>query len=446
MNTMDSYQAIWISLQVAFVLFLVMLNGFFVAAEFALVKIRGSQLKPLMQAGNGKARMAHQVLDHLDSSLSACQLGITLASLALGWVGEPVFAGLLEPLMHAAHIQSEHLQHTLSFLFGFSVITFLHITAGEQAPKLMAIQHSLPTSLWVARPLWFFLKISYPFIWALNHASNRMLRWVGIEPVSEHEHMHSAEELRLLISDSHKKEGGTDLEEEIMFNAMELRDRLVREVMRPRPEITVLSTDMTLNRCLEIANKERYSRYPLCQASDPDQSLGVIHFKELFSMRDRLESGADLKQIARRILYLSETARLEKALRLLLKQKSHLAMVVDEYGTTVGMITLEDILEELVGEIQDEFDQEQPLVIRHEDGSLDVMGQLPLHDLSEWIGTTIQEEGINTVSGWITQQLGGFPQTGDKVEESGHVMEVVKVDGHLIERLRITRKAGDGSH
>lgn len=443
---MDSYQAIWICLQVAFVLFLVTLNGFFVAAEFALVKIRGSQLNPLIQSGNHKARMARQVLDHLDSSLSACQLGITLASLALGWVGEPVFAALLEPVMHAVNIESEHLQHTLSFLFGFSAITFLHITAGEQAPKLMAIQHSLPTSLWVARPLWFFLKISYPFIWALNHASNRMLRWVGIEHVSEHEHMHSAEELRLLISDSHQKQGGTDLEEEIMFNAMELRERLVREVMQPRPEITILSTDMTLERCLEIANKERYSRYPLCLASDPDQSLGVIHFKELFSMRDRLGSGADLEQIARPILYLSETARLERALGLLLKHKSHLAMVVDEYGTTVGMITLEDILEELVGEIQDEFDQEQPLVIRHEDGSLDVMGQLPLHELSEWLDTTIQEEGINTVSGWITHKLGGFPQTGDKVEEAGHVMEVVKVDGHLIERLRVMRISNDVSH
>lgn len=442
---MESYQAIWILLQVAFVLFLVMLNGFFVAAEFALVKIRGSQLKPLIQAGNRKARMAHQVLENLDSSLSACQLGITLASLALGWVGEPVFGALLEPVMNAANVESEHLQHTLSFLFGFSVITFLHITAGEQAPKLMAIQHSLPTSLWVARPLWFFLKISYPFIWALNHASNCMLRWAGIEHVSEHDHMHSAEELRLLISDSHQKQGGTDLEEEIMFNAMELRERLVREVMQPRPEITLLSTDMTLHRCLEIANKERYSRYPLCHASDPDHALGVIHFKELYSMRDRLESGADLKQIARRILHLSETARLEKALRLLLKNKLHLAMVVDEYGTTVGMITLEDILEELVGEIQDEFDQEQPLVIRHEDGSLDVMGQLPLHELSECLGIPIQEEGINTVSGWITHKLGGFPQTGDKVEELGHVMEVVKVEGHLIERLRVTPKSKDAA-
>lgn len=440
---MDSYQAIWIFLQVAFVLFLVTLNGFFVAAEFALVKIRGSQLKPLIQGGNRKARMAHQVLDHLDSSLSACQLGITLASLALGWVGEPVFAGLLEPVMQAASIESEHLQHTLSFLFGFSAITFLHITAGEQAPKLMAIQHSLPTSLWVARPLWFFLKISYPFIWALNHASNRMLRWVGIEPVSEHEHMHSAEELRLLISDSHQKHGGTDLEEEIVFNAMELRERLVREVMQPRPEITVLSTDMSLDECLDIANKERYSRYPLCLESDPDHAFGVIHFKELYSMRERLESGADLKQIARRILHLSETARLEKALRLLLQHKSHLAMVVDEYGTTVGMITLEDILEELVGEIQDEFDQEQPLVIHHEDGSLDVMGQLPLHELSECLDTNIQEEGINTVSGWITHRLGGFPAVGDQVKEGDHIMEVVKVEGHLIERLRITRNSQD---
>ena len=177
---MESDESLWVLLQISFVLLLVALNGFFVAAEFALVKIRDSQIKPLIRKGNRKAIMTQKVLDHLDASLSACQLGITLASLALGWVGEPVFAALLEPVMEAFSIESVRLQHSLSFLFGFSVITFLHITAGEQAPKLLAIQNPLPTSLWVAKPLWWFSKASYPFIWALNEASNKMLRWVGI--------------------------------------------------------------------------------------------------------------------------------------------------------------------------------------------------------------------------------------------------------------------------
>ena len=424
-------------MQVAFVGFLVLLNGFFVAAEFALVKIRDSQLKPLINEGNPRAIMTGKVLDNLDSSLSACQLGITLASLALGWVGEPVFATLLEPVMHAMGIQSEKLQHMLAFIFGFSAITFLHITAVEQAPKLMAIQKPLPTSLWIAKPLWLFCKISYHFIWGLNKASNRMLRWIGIEPVSEHELLHSEEELRMLISDTHHHQGGTKLEKEIVFNAMELRQRLVREVMQPRTKIILLSTEMPLEECLAITEKERYSRYPICKESDPDKAIGVIHFKELYSMKNRLDTSNDLVQISRKILHFPETSRFEKALRLFLKNKLHLAMVVDEYGSTVGMITLEDILEELVGEIQDEFDHEQPLIIRHSDGTFDLLGQLPLNELSELIGTSIQEEGINTVSGWMTHKLGEFPEIGDIVKEEGHVMKVLQVHNHRIERLHL---------
>jgi len=434
---MEESGSIWILMQVGFVLLLVALNGFFVAAEFALVKIRESQIKPLIDEGNRKALMTRRVLEHLDASLSACQLGITLASLALGWVGEPVFAALLEPVMESMHIESEGLKHSLSFLFGFSVITFLHITAGEQAPKLLAIQKPLPTSLWIAKPLWWFSKLSYPFIWGLNEASNKMLRWVGVEAVSEHELSHSEEELRMLIADTHRQQGGTLLEREIVFNAMELRQRLVREVMQPRPEIVFLSTDMTMEQCLEVMDRERYSRYPLCLDANPDQAIGVVHFKDVHVSRDRLLQAGDLKQISRKIIHLSETARLEKALQLFLRHKLHLGMVVDEYGTTVGMITLEDILEELVGEIQDEFDQEVPMIITHQGGSFDVMGQCPLHDLSEILGTEVQEEGINTVSGWLTQQLGSFPKVGDEVLRHGFRWQVVKISGHLIERLRL---------
>jgi len=434
---MEESGSIWILMQVGFVLLLVALNGFFVAAEFALVKIRESQIKPLIDEGNRKALMTRRVLEHLDASLSACQLGITLASLALGWVGEPVFAALLEPVMESMHIESEGLKHSLSFLFGFSVITFLHITAGEQAPKLLAIQKPLPTSLWIAKPLWWFSKLSYPFIWGLNEASNKMLRWVGVEAVSEHELSHSEEELRMLIADTHRQQGGTLLEREIVFNAMELRQRLVREVMQPRPEIVFLSTDMTVEQCLEVMDRERYSRYPLCLDANPDQAIGVVHFKDVHVSRDRLLQAGDLKQISRKIIHLSETARLEKALQLFLRHKLHLGMVVDEYGTTVGMITLEDVLEELVGEIQDEFDQEVPMIITHQGGSFDVMGQCPLHDLSEILGTEVQEEGINTVSGWLTQQLGSFPKVGDEVLRHGFRWQVVKISGHLIERLRL---------
>ncbi|MCI0534410.1 MAG: hemolysin family protein [Verrucomicrobiales bacterium] len=421
------------------VIALVLLNGFFVAAEFALVKVRATQLDPMASRGSRRARVARQVIGHLDAYLSATQLGITIASLALGWIGEPIFAVLLDPLMGWLRVESPEVRHSIAVAVGFSIITFLHIVAGELAPKSIAIQKPVATALWVAEPLLWFYKLSYPFIWLLNNTSLWMLRRIGLEPVSEGELVHSEEELRLLISASPEREGEAALGRNIVLNALDLRRRTARQVMRPRQEITALNTEWTIAECLDVAEKTRYSRFPLCEAGDLDKTLGVVHFKDLFAMRLKVRRGADLLPAARKLIYVPATARLEKLLQLFLERKSHLAIVVDEYGGTVGLVTLENILEEVVGQIQDEFDQEKPLLQKVGEQTWVVDGAWPLHELSELVGENLQAEDVTTTSGWITHQLGGFPKVGDVLPVGQFELRVEAMDGLRVARLRATR-------
>jgi CBS domain containing-hemolysin-like protein len=431
-----------IILKLLLVAFLVFLNGFFVAAEFAIVKIRDTQLEPLVTKGHRRARIARRIVGNLDAALSATQLGITLASLGLGWVGEPIFAKLLAPLMHAFNISSPDMQHRISFAVGFTAITFLHIVFGELAPKSMAIQRPLPVTLWVAEPLEWFYKISFPFIWALNHTAQFLLRRVGIEPASEAEMVHSQEELRLMVSASQEHSGATSLGKQVVLNALDLSRREARDVMRPRGEIVVLDTTASIAECLDIAEKTRYSRFPLCEDGDIDKTLGIIHFKDLFAMRLKARQAADLLPVARKIVYVPPTCRLERLLQLLLDRKLHFSIVVDEYGGTLGIVTLENILEELVGQIQDEFDQEKPLIEKFgDDWKID--GTLPLHDLSDLVGEPLEEaeEEITTTSGYVTHRLGGFPKAGDTLTLGQFRLRVDQMDGPKVARLTLTKLA-----
>jgi CBS domain containing-hemolysin-like protein len=427
-----------LTLRVLAVLGLVAMNGFFVSAEFALVKVRDTQLGDLIKKGSRRAAVADLILKHLDAFLSAAQLGITLASLALGWIGEPVFGALLRPVFEWVHIPAE-MRHTLAVVIGFSAITFLHISAGEQAPKLMAIQKPLEASLWISYPLLWFYRLSYPFVLVLNWASQWMLRQTGLHGGGESEHGHTEEELRLMFAAARKQAGGNTLGREIVLNAMDLRRRMARDVMRPRQEIAVLSTEASMAECLDVADRTRYSRLPLCEGGDLDRTLGVVHIKDLYSMRLKAREGADLKPVARKLIYVPETARLEKLLQHFLERKLHMAVVVDEYGGTVGLVTLENILEELVGQIQDEFDQEKPLLSRAGDDAWDASGSLPLFELAELVGEPIQDEGITTVSGWMTHRLGGFPKVGDVLQVGRFELRVQAMDGMKISTLKVTR-------
>lgn len=420
---------------------LVGLNGFFVAAEFALVKVRDTQLDPLILRGHRRATLARHIIQNLDAYLSAAQLGITLASLGLGWVGEPIFADLLAPVFRWLKVTSETIQHAVSFFVGFSAITFLHITAGEQAPKSLAIKQPLSVALFAAFPLRWFYLAAYPFIWVLNHSSLWLLRQAGIALASESEGAHSEEELRLLFAAAQRRAGGTKLGRDIVLNALDLRRRTIRQVMRPRQEITALDTHASIAECLDVVEKTRYSRFPLCEGGDLDRTRGVVHIKDLFAQRHKARVGGDLAVVARKLIYVPETARLERLLQLFLERKLHFAIVVDEYGGTVGMVTLENILEELVGQIQDEFDQEKPLLVATSADTWDLAGNLPLHELEELVGEPLAAEGVTTSSGWVTQRLGGFAKLGDTLAVGRFELRVEEVDGPRIGRLKLTRRS-----
>jgi CBS domain containing-hemolysin-like protein len=429
---------ILIVLKILAVLVLVLLNGFFVAAEFALVRIRETQLDALVAKGWKRAKMARHIVRHLNSYLSATQLGVTMASLGLGFLGEPVFNTLLVPLLVRLGVASAVWQHSIAIAFGFSVLTFLTIVAGELGPKWLTIQRTLPVALWVARPLhWFYLAF-YPFNQLLNVSARWLVRRLGIEPDGQGDRTPSEEELRLVLASSRSAAGGRN----VILNALDLRQRVAREIMTPRQEITALDTGATMAECLALAERTRYSRFPLCEDGDLDKTRGLIHIKDLYALRERARTAADLAPVARPLIYAPETARLEKLLQLFLERKLHFAVVVDEYGGTVGIVTLENVLEELVGPIQDEFDEEKPELVRASENVWEAAGTLPLHELEKIIGEVPHDENVATVSGWVTQKLGGFPKAGDVLTAGEGELRVEEMDGPRVARLKITRRVG----
>ena len=432
---MNWNSVILVALKILAVFALVLLNGFFVAAEFALVRVRETQLDALVARGQRRARLARHIVRNLNSYLSATQLGVTMASLGLGWMGEPFFAALLSPALDLLGVKSPALLSSISFIVGFSVLTFLSIVVGELAPKWLTMQKTLPVALWSARPLrWFYLAF-YPFNRLLNFSARWLVRQMGIEPDGQGDRAPSEEELRLVLAATPRAAFGRN----IILNALDLRRRVAREVMRPRHEITAFDTDATLAECLALAEKTRYSRFPLCEGGDLDRTRGVIHIKDLYALRDRARTAADLLPVARKLIYAPETARLEKLLQLFLERKLHFAVVVDEYGGTVGIVTLEDVLEELVGQIQDEFDQEKSELTYLGENVWEAAGTLPLHELEKLVGEIGGGEGAATASGWITQRLGGFPKAGDALTLGACELRVEEMDGPRVARFKITK-------
>lgn len=431
--------AISIALKILAVFALVLMNAFFVAAELALVRIRDTQLEALVAKGNRRAKMARHIVTHIDAYISTTQFGITLASMGLGVVVEPVFRDLLSPIFDLLKITAEDVQRGIAIGVGFFVNCYLLIVVGELVPKAIAIRRTLQTSLWVASPLNWFYRISYPFIWLLHRSSQFVLRRLGFS-TAEFRSVHSEEELRLVLSSAQRAAGGTALGRSIILNSLDLRQRTAREVMRPRHEITVFNTDLAITDCLALAEKTRYSRFPICENGNLDKMRGVIHIKDLYALRDKASSATDLLPAARKLIYVPETARLEKLLQLFLERKSHFACVVDEYGGTRGIVTLENALEALIGQIQDEFDSEKSELVRFGDHTWEAAGTLPLHELEKIIGETQHDEGVATVSGWLTQKLGGFPKTGDVLTVGNCELRVEEMDGPRVARLKIIKR------
>jgi CBS domain containing-hemolysin-like protein len=431
---MNWQAAIVIVLKILAVLALVLTNAFFVAAELAMVRIRDSQLASLAKRGNRRAKTARHILGNIDAYIGATQFGITMASLGLGMAVEPIFHDLLEPIFGWTGITSVSLRHYIALGVGFFTNCYLLIVAGELVPKAVAIRRTLSASLLTSGPLVWFYRVSFPFIWLLNRSAQLILKWLGIGADELHGGQ-SEEELRVILGAA---QGSPD-RRNLILNALDLRLRNVREVMRPRYDVTVFDAAAPLAECIALAEKTRYSRFPICDDGDPDKARGVIHIKDLYAFRERAKTAADLLPLARKLICVPETASLEKLLRRFLEKKSHFAFVVDEFGGTLGIVTLENAIEALVGQIQDEFDAEATQFVRRSENVWEVSGTLPLHDLENIIGPVAHDESVATASGFVTQRVGGFPKTGDKVVAGDYELHVEEMDGLRVARLKITQ-------
>lgn len=426
-------------LKILGVLALVLLNGFFVAAEFAIVKVRATQIEPLLKSGNRRAETAQHLITHLDSYISATQLGITVTSLGLGWIGEPFVADLLEPLFTWTGVAGTAVVQTASFAVAFGLITFLHIVLGELAPKSLAIQHARSTSLFVARPLRLFFQVFKPFIWLLNSAANIFVRAVGVEPAGEADIAHSEEELRLLLG---KGKLFSSTGKSILLNAMDLQNRTVREVMVPRTSVAFLSTERSLEENVAFALDNQFTRYPLCER-DLDNVLGMIHLKDLFRLKGERGVGSRLLEIKREMLFVPETLPLDRTLNTFLAKRVLMAMAVDEYGGTAGLVTLENVLEELVGDIRDEFDVEQLPVQKISDNEYLVDGSMPLHEFARMFEVEPDSKDVVTVSGYAIHLLGRVPEKGTQLRFAGWLGTVEAVEKRRVKTLRLRRNGAE---
>ncbi|MFE5318780.1 hemolysin family protein [Paenibacillus sp. NPDC056579] len=421
-----------ILLNVLLVLVLVLLNGFFVAAEFALVKVRTTRLQQLQNEGVGKAKYALAVTRKLDAYLSATQLGITLASLGLGWVGEPAISHLIvDPLFTMLGWSNEWFSSALSVFIGFATITFLHIVLGELAPKSFAIQKSEVAALWLSGPLLLFYKVFFPAIWVLNGAANRLLRLIGVQPANEHDAVHTEEEIRILMNQS-ARSGHIDKDEMALFdNIFEFSDRVAREIMLPRMDMECLYAERTFEENLKTVYRTKHTRYPVAR-KDKDTILGFVHITDLLTADP--DEDHDLTAFIRPVLMVPESMEISHVLKLMQRKHSQLVIVVDEYGGTAGLLTAEDILEEIVGEMHDEFDENERPSIEKKGEAYSVDGRVLLEDLDELLTLGIEDEEIDSIGGWLFTQLEGAVSKGKKLLYGSFEFEIAEV-----RRLRIMR-------
>jgi CBS domain containing-hemolysin-like protein len=431
------------SLNLLLALFLVGLNGFFVAAEFALVRVRDSRIQQLEQEGSVRARVVRDALRDLDGYLSVCQVGITMASLGLGWVGEPAVAHLIEPFLGAAGITNERVVSIIAFVVGFAIITYAHLVFGEQAPKYFSIQRAEATSLWISRPLRIFMVLFRPLVWVVNASTNFVLRPWGIKLGGEME-AHSEEELRIMISSATASGELEPEEREYLNNVFDFGDRVAREVMVPRPDIEALRVDLPLAEMVDAAVFGRYTRYPVYE-EDLDHVLGVVHVKDLLRAARENPDDFDVRPIIRDCLVVPENKPIEQILREFQQRKLQMAIVIDEWGSVEGLITIEDVLEEIVGEIQDEFDEGEAAIEEIGDGVYAVDGRIPITEVNEYFELDLPHEDFDTIGGYVLGSLGRPPEPGDTVEADGITLHVKSVDGPRVSMLTLRREPEAGS-
>lgn len=416
------------------ILLLVFLNGFFVSAEFAMVKVRGTRIDTLAQGGNRRAQFASHIANHLDAYLSACQLGISLASLGLGWIGEPTIAGLLNPLFQWLHLK-ENFIHPISFIIGFSIVNLMHIVLGELMPKSVAIRKAEHVTLWTAVPLIAFGRIMKPFIWLLNGTANLLLRPFGIEPATESSTAHTEEEIRILMKESHKSGLIDNTELTLVDNIFDFAETNAREIMIPRTEMSCLYANLSFAENKEIALKEMHTRYPVCE-QDKDHIIGFVHIKDLLKVSD--SDVSNIRDLMRPITTVPESMPISTLLKLMQKKKTQIAILIDEYGGTSGLVTLEDIMEEIVGEIQDEFDEERPAIERKDENTYSISGMMLIEEVNGFFGLDIPTDDYDTIGGWIYSQIEIPPKKNQVVGlDNGFRFVIEETDNLRISRIAV---------
>lgn len=422
---------------------LIAINGFFVAAEFALVKVRTTRINQLVAEGNGAARVVQKQVSHLDTYIAATQLGITLASLALGWIGEPSLAHLIEPLFAwIAGSAAENITNTIAIALSFAIITFGHIILGELVPKAIALQRDERTALFVARPLALFAKLFHYVIVFMNAVGNYVVHLLGLQATGEDTSVHSPEELEMLVLQSHKAGVLEQQEADLIGHVLDFEDTTAHQVLIPRTEVVGISANSTFEEVHHLITSERFTRYPVYEGTI-DTVIGMVHLKDLvtwFSPTSDLTSFS-LRQLIRPILAVPETTSLGPLLTQMQRERKHLAVVIDEYGATAGIVTLEDILEELVGEVQDEFDTPREGVHLNievlPDGSSSVDGLLSLADFEERFGVKLPTRHVQTLGGFILEQEDRIPEVGDTLQAGPYKLRVEAMDGRRVARLNV---------
>ncbi|MBC3874673.1 hemolysin family protein [Undibacterium flavidum] len=425
-------------------LFLVLLNGFFVAAEFGLVKLRATRVRSLAKVGGFRGRLLVAVHQNLDAYLSACQLGITLASLGLGWVGEPAFARILEPLLTMVGIDSAEWIHRISLFFAFFVISFLHIVVGELAPKSMAIRTPERVSLWTAPALYLFYWTMFPAIWVLNKSSNTVLSWLGLDASHGSDSHYSPEELKMILRGSHASKKLTPDEWSIMAQMLDFGDLEISDLMRPINEVVAMYKDVSLEENMATAARNRFSRYPYID-SDGETVLGMLHLKDLFLAQQSGKSLDDLSKHLRHVEYVPPNTPALELFRRFRKGAPHFAMVGYRDSKPVGFLTLDNLLSALVGQIRDEFRQNDNDWTLLDDGTLIGKGSLPLFTLGIALGIDLDSEEVESIGGLIMHALGDLPEEGQKIEFPQFDVVVKKMNGPRIVLVRVHPKTGEQS-
>lgn len=425
-------------LNLVLVVILIALTAFFVAVEFAIVRVRGSRVDQLIAEGRKNALAVKTVTTHLDGYLSACQLGITITALGLGWLGEPTVEKILHPLFHSLHVP-DTLSSALSFIIAFVVITYLHVVVGELAPKTMAIRKSEEIALLTAKPLILFTKIMRPFIWALNGSANQLVRLFGIKPASEHEEAHSEEELQIIINESFESGKINQSEYGYVSRIFAFDNLLAKEIMVPRTDMVCLYTDKSRQENLEIIKEQQYTRFPVVEGSK-DNVIGIINTKQFFLAHES-NPNLDIASILQPVMAVSEVIPVNELLKKMQQEGTHIAILIDEYGGTAGLVTIEDILEEIVGEIRDEFDkEEEEPVVQLSDTHVIAQGTVTVNQINELLLTDLSTEEVDTIGGWLFGMNPGM-DVGETLEHEDLTFKLLEKEPHRFRKLEIVKRA-----